>query len=244
MESVKRNKSETDIQRSSRKSLPASQSVDIYNDPLYNSDGTRNLNIPFCIFVMRKLEKKRRLELKKKTARVSEVTPKDENVYREALKKLRREKARSNSLRMKYLKGLINSRGSRKISRRIEKGDGDTHYCPIKCPLSRTDLRNKNKSRSRSGSRSKRDQRKEAVGKKAEKITKPIIKLPPLKTKKWTSPIEKSKLDEARSTTKTNKISRHPVIIIPPFKTRKWVPKTKPKPKKKIVIEYPPINTK
>lgn len=201
--------------------------LDMFTEPLYNEDGSRNTKVPFELYVIRKNEEER--QKNKKQIVVSKATKRDTAAFNIALKRLNHERSRSIAQRKKYLKALEKARSVDKpVLSKVP--DPEKYPCPrLPC------TKDRKRSRSRSFVPDKGDSK--VVRKK------PVIKYPKLKTKPWKSPLEKSDeyiCDEDGNCVK-KKPSRYPVIVIPPFKTRKWVPKTLNKPKPKVVIEYPPV---
>lgn len=200
--------------------------MDIFNEPLYNENGTRNTKIPHDLFVFRKTKEER--EKNRKPRNVSAITMKDTAIFNEALKSLKRERARNNMRRIKYLKSLITSRKTIKNKLKTDetKKLQDEKY---PCFVSNQQVAsNRNQPKSRPLPKS---QSKSIIKKICQRVKRPIIIIPPLKTKPRKSPNELAE-----------KKPRFPHITIPPFKTRKWVPgRGLPKPKPKVVIDYPPL---
>ncbi|CAG9803717.1 unnamed protein product [Chironomus riparius] len=208
--------------------------VDIFNDPLYNEDGTRNERIPFELFIIRKQQEER--EKNRKQVKVSTITRRDNTVFKEAIRKLKIDRARENVHKMKYIKALAKSRATDKGTRKVEakKLFEQKYQCRLRCKE-----RNEIRKRSKSRSRSKSNARKEIV-KGILKYKRPVIKLPPLKMRPKKMEVQNENETECQKQDK--KKPRFPAITIPPFKTRKWVPVINPKPSKpKVVIEYPPL---
>lgn len=206
--------------------------IDIYNDPLYNENGTRNLNIPFSLYASRKLQEER--EQKKKLVNVSRVTAKDKEIFQEALKKLKCERQSKSASQMEYLKNLTLVREAEKSQSRnsrtnTREGDRKIPICRLTCSMVE---KVSERSKPKEEVPLTEDEKKAALRLRLH----PKIRIPPLSTKPWVPP---SCPAEARLGGK--QIKPRPVIVIPPFKTCKWVPRLRKKPKKKVKIDYPPL---
>lgn len=215
-----------------------SKTVDIFNDPLYNKNGSRNLNIPFSLFALRKKQIER--EEKKKPIQVSKITETDEEKFQAALKRLKREKAKENASKIKYLKNLVKAKETEKDARQSESragGDREISFCPLTCPK----VGKKSKSEIQIPKKLEDKKTKKSIRQKLKsemqlKKPKPVINYPPIRIKSSTH--AKVALDEEPV---QEKKPRFPVVVIPPFKTRKWVPPPRIVPKKEIKIDYPPL---
>jgi hypothetical protein len=188
----------------------------------------------------------------KKVVVVSKITPKDKEIFVDALKKLKCERHSRSSDHVEYLSNLKKARGVSEENERTKKvttrtGDGD--FCSMSCPPPK-EKRSKSRSKSRTKAKKGKKGAKSDVTsdysddddeeKDPKLISKnkyrPKIKIPPFKTKPWVPPTCPA---EARLGGAVKK--PRPIVIIPPFKTCKWVPKPQIKPRKKIDIEYPPL---
>lgn len=222
--------------------------IDVYNEPLYNADGKRNTNVPFDLFVIRKIQEER--QNNKKAISVSNASNKERLMFEKAIKKVKSERESRRKQERLALKRLAKSRSSKKDpevsfkpSKKLRDGRGDDD-CPMSCP--RPPLRKPSQSPPRKLTAKELKQKKEEeIAKQVKELRKArkkkqVVKYPPVKTKKWVPP--KTPAEAAAASKDAKKIVRtvRPVIVIPPFKTRKWVPEPRVKPKPKIKIEYPP----
>lgn len=208
--------------------------IDIYREPIYNPDGSRNMAIPFSLFIIRKTKLER--ENNKKIVKVSNPGAKDREIFKRALMKLKCHKQSKMASQVELLKNLAKARGqgdenngrkSRQKSREGEK------RCTMACTLV---VREKSRSRSRSEGKKKGDEYSDDQKLKSKSKFRPYIRLPPIKTKPWIPPTCPA---EARLGGMKKKPK--PIVVIPPFKTCKWVPQPQIKPKKKVQIQYPPL---
>lgn len=204
--------------------------IDIFNDPLFNEDGTRNMNIPFSLYATRKVQEER--EQKKKIISVSRVTAKDKEIFQEALNKLKCQRQSKSATQIEYLKNLVMVREterSQSRSSRVRTVDRSIPPCRLTCSLV---AKIPEYSKTKEEKPLTEEEKRAALRLKLH----PIIKIPPFCTKKWVPPASPA---EARLG--GVKLKPKPVIVIPPFKTCKWVPRQKKKPRKIVKIEYPPL---
>lgn len=220
--------------------------IDIYNDPLYNEDGTRNTNIPFCLFVTRKQQEER--ENNKNTVMVSSPSCKENIRFVKAFKQLKAQKRAEYLERLKQLRRMEKAKAKNEpkfpllpaSKQKPRDGRGDAACTPT---CSKPPIRKASQSPPRK--LSPKDKKENELKEKTEKlkalkkarVKKQLVKYPPVKTKPWKPP---TSVVEAIG----KKKKPRPIIVIPPFKTRKWVPEPRVKPKEKVVIEYPPVTRK
>lgn len=217
--------------------------IDIYNDPLLNEDGTRNLNIPFCLYVSRKQQEER--ENNKNTVSVSNPSCKENVRFQKALQQMKAQKKAEFLERRKQLRRLEKAKSKNEpkfpvlpaSKQKPRDGRGDAACFPT---CQRLPLRKASQSppRKLSLKDKKEKEQKEMAEKlkalKKARVRKQLVKYPPVKTKPWKPP---TSVTEAAG----KKKKARPVIVIPPFKTKKWVPESRIKPREKVVIEYPPV---
>lgn len=171
----------------------------------------------WCLYAQH-LTKVQRMK-KKKVAVVSKITANDRAKLDEALKKLKKLRAKSEGPRQRTLNRLKSSRTLRTEKNRspVTKSADDKF---VKCKMDyKKDLKG-------NSDPTKKSQRPV----KSKKALKPVIKLPPLKTKPWSPPGPPQRIPK-------------PVVCIPPFKTRPWNPcavRAKPALKKPVIV-YPPL---
>jgi hypothetical protein len=221
--------------------------IDIYHDPLYNEDGSRNTNIPFCLYVTRKQKEER--ENNKKAVMVSPPSCKEKILYVRAKQQMKTEMKKNLAERANQLKRMIKARSNKgppkfpvlpasKQKPRDARGDA---ACLISCEKPRLRKASQSPPRKLNAKEKKLKEQKEVAEKlkalKKARTKKQLVKYPPVKTKPWKPPTKPS---EAAGIQRKPR----PVIVIPPFRTRKWVPEPRVKPKEKVVIDYPPVTTK
>ncbi|KAG5685042.1 hypothetical protein PVAND_014244 [Polypedilum vanderplanki] len=132
-------KSSVRFSQASQSQKPSEESIqkpiDIYNDRLYNKNGTRNLNIPYDLFVERKQKALREKEKKRRQekTRVSAITEKDQEIFEEAFEKLQDQKKAACIEKRKQL-WILELARSKKLFRPETKAAGDapdTNPCPM-----------------------------------------------------------------------------------------------------------------
>lgn len=180
---------------------------------------------------------KRQRNKEKKEIVVSAITDADRQVYRNAYKKLMRERMKKQGKKLIALKKLASSRSIRsERSVKVEtKVDDDYVACPIDYKAARLQSTHEKDKKVHRGKRSKTApaETKSAAELAVVPVKRPAtvkIALPPIKTKPWVPP------------TGVKKRKPKPVVIIPPFKTRPWNPCiTRVKPRVKPVVNYPEL---
>lgn len=174
----------------------------------------------WCLYV-RKLTDRQRLEeqaRRKEATSVSKITEKDKCVFKDAWKKLMKQRAAMERQRCSYLKKLTASRcvRSKKCRKPVEKDECDPY---VPCVIDY-----KREGTCKPALERLKPQRSMKKGKQ-----KVQINYPPIKTRPWHPP-------------GPPKRKQRPVVVVPPFKRRPFVPcSAQTKPNAKPVIEYPPI---
>lgn len=168
-----------------------------------------------------KLREKRLLELEKRRVEVSKITAKDKKVFEVAYKILCRQ-------RPKPIKRIAVSK-SLKSLKTLREG---INMCPMFCQKPNT-VHEITKS-VKSGTKSRPQSKKGGRCKCPPKKMKPVVVIPPFKTKPWVPPVSGSKDSSPPKIFK-------PVVVIPPLKTKPWIPQSRAKPKFHPVIELPPL---
>lgn len=169
--------------------------------------------LPYEEFLENRLQKQRLLELEKRKIEVSKITAKDKKVFEVAYKILCAQRA-------KPIKKIKSSKSLKSFKPR----EG-INMCPMFCQKPNTvhEISKSVKSGTvKKGGRCKTPAKK----------VKPMIVIPPFKTKPWVPPTLSSK---------SSKINPKPVVVIPPVKTKPWIPEPRAKPKFHPVIEMPPL---
>ncbi|CAO1430984.1 unnamed protein product, partial [Diamesa serratosioi] len=174
-------------------------------------------------YVETKLQKKRLLELEKRKVEVSKITAKDKKTFEEAHKILCGQ-------RVEPIK-IIKSSRSLKSLKSLKAREG-INICPMFCkkPSTANEVTKHGKS-----STVKLNTFKLSRGRKGDrckplpKKVKPVIVIPPFKTKPW-NPVKIAVMSNHKA-----------VVVIPPVKTKPWVPESRAKPKFHPVIEMPTL---
>ena len=169
--------------------------------------------LPYEEFLDKRLHKERLKELEKRKVEVSKITAKDKKVFEVAYKILCAQ-------RVKPIKKIKSSKSLKSLKPR----EG-INMCPMFCQKPNTVHEI---SKSVKTVTVKKGGRCKSAGKKV----KPVIVIPPIKTKPWIPPAVGSK---------SSKIIKKPVVVIPPVKTKPWIPEPRAKPKFRPVIEMPPL---
>lgn len=169
---------------------------------------------PHDQYVEMKLQKQRLLELEKRKVEVSKITAKDKKTFEKAHKILCGQ-------RVKPIKRVKSSKSLKSL-----KSREGINMCPMFCKKANTvhELR-KHEKLNTANNKIKKGTRCQTASKKE----KPVIVIPPLKTKPWVPPKV------------SVKVNQKAVIVIPPVKTKPWVPESRAKPKFHPVIEKPPL---
>lgn len=218
--------------------------IDIHNDPLFNEDGTRNTNIPFCLYAIRKVQEER--ENNKKVISLSDPSCKEKVLFQKAFQKMKAESRSREKERCKQLRRIAKSKAKNEapkfpVQPPSRQYPPDVAACPMSCP--RPPLRKPSQSPPRKlNIKEKKEQKEKEITEKLKALKKArskkqLVKYPPVKTKPWKPPTVSESIAALKKKSRPN-------IAIPPFKTRKWVPEPRVKPKEKVVIEYPPVTRK
>lgn len=206
-------------------------------EPKFTQDGKRIIE-NWCLYAEH-LIKKERLKARKLPI-VSKITENDKKTFKAAYMKLKQQQAKSEEERRRQTERLAKTRStnnSLKSENRSKKLDDDFVYCKIDYKANiKQEARREVEKANVNKANIKREVEKanansiETPSTKPTLKIKPVVKIPPLKRKKWTPP-------------SPPKRKPRPVVAIPPVKTRPWVPPClkPPSPKVKPVIEYPPL---